>query len=103
MTKNACLGIIFKQILVLQWSLITADALLTHIGDVDRLAAEGRKQGSKTEEQEKERLAVKRIHDVAENDGDCVDDEQQGSFFKSLEVSKGVGVGMLLRGKVDTN
>ena len=46
---------------------------------------------------------MKRIHDVAENDGDCVDDEQQGSFFKSLEVSKGVGVGMLLRGKVDTN
>ena len=27
----------------------------------------------------------------------------KGLFFKSLEVSKGVGVGMLLRGKVDTN
>ena len=26
---------------------------------------------------------MKRIHDVAENDGDCVDDDEQlGSFFK---------------------
>ena len=42
---------------------------------------------------------MKRIHDVAENDGDCVDDEQQGSFFKSLEVSKGLGGGVAIERK----
>ena len=47
---------------------------------------------------------MKRIHDVAENDGDCVDDEQLGSFFKVFGSEQRFGgVGLLLRGKVDTN